>query len=255
MDKLLDADELQPGQMRTRLAETNQALEAVDADLQAEPPEGAGDTERQAREWFLQARRDALQAELLMLDQQVLSADARRELWSARRDQKLLQQKRLRDRRAILENEADRLRHIDAQRVSEETAAAARETADAHPRVKALAEQNRALSEEINSATHALDQLDERQAKLEQDSQRVEQDFRSARQRLDAAGLNRALGQVLIDQRSQLPDLRALRREAQARADIIAEITLNQIRHREEQRNLADLDGYLDQALAGVARR
>jgi len=252
LDRLLDGDEHQPAQLRNRLTETNLALEAADADLQAEPPEGASSTERQAREWFLQARRDALQAERQMLDQQILSADARRELWSARRDHKLVQQQRLRDRRSILENEADRLRQIDAQRVSQETAAAARETADAHPQVKALAEQNRVLSKEINSATHALDQLDERQAKLEQDSQRVEQDLRSARQRLNAAGLNRALGQVLIDQRSQLPNLRALRKEAQARADIIAEISLNQIRHREEQRNLADLDGYLDQALAGV---
>ncbi|MGB5733680.1 MAG: mechanosensitive ion channel domain-containing protein [Thiohalocapsa sp.] len=252
LDKLLDEDEQQPGQMRTRLAEATQALEAVDADLQTEPPDGASSTERQAREWFLRARRDALRAELLMLDQQILSADERRELWSARRDQKLLQQKRLRDRRATLENEADRLRYLDAQRVSDETAAAARETADAHPQVKALAEQNRALSEDITAATQALDQLDEREAKLKQDGQRVEQDFRSARQRLDAAGLSRALGQVLIDQRSQLPDLRTLRKEAETRADIIAELTLDQIRHRDERRRLADMDGYLDQALAGI---
>jgi len=252
LDKLLDETEDQPDRMRARLAETKQALEAVDADREAPPPDNASAAQLQAREWLLDARRDALRSELLMLDQQMLSADARRELWNARRDQKLLQQKRLRERRALLENEADRLRRIDAQRVSEETAAATRETADAHPRVKALAEQNRALSEDITKATEALDQLDERQAKLEQDNQRVEQDYRSARQRLDAAGLNRALGQVLIDQRSLLPDLRGLRREMQARDDIIAEITLDQIRHRDEQRNLADLDGYVDQALAGV---
>jgi len=251
-DKILeDADE-QPDAIRKRISEARQALETLDAELAAAPGTSRNDVEQEARRWMQETQRDALRAELLMRDQQILSFDARRELASARRDQLRAEQKRLRERRAYLENEADRLRLIEAKRVVAETISAQRETADAHPLIKQLVEYGIALSDEIARVTERLGLIDEQQAKIERDTQRIQEDFRSARQRLEAGGLNRALGQVLIDQRSRLPDVRALRKASEARADEIAEITLSQIRHRDEQRMLSELDDYLDAILAGL---
>ena len=47
---------------------------------------------------------------------------------------------------------------------------------------------------------------------------------------------------VLIDRRNELPDLRKFRKDIAARNDQIAEATLHQIRYREDQRTLRDLD-------------
>lgn len=250
LDKVLEDDDDRPEKIRQRLAEATQALEAIDSEMDASTPAGTSEPEQQARTWVLETQQDALRAELLMLDQQILSADARRNLRDTRRDHLFDQQKRLRAHRAYLENEADRLRRIDAERVAAETVAAEREVLDAHPLIRELAAASLTLSRDITKVTEQLGNLDEQQARLEGENQRIEQDFRSARQRLEAAGLNRALGQVLIDQRAQLPDIRRLRKSAQTRADKIAEITLNQIRHRDEQRKLNELDVYLNEILA-----
>ena len=252
LEKVVDDTAEQPAKARLRIAEAKAALESINNELGQSPTAGGGGDEQQARSWALQARRDALRAELLMLDQQISSADARHDLASAQLDRLAFEQKRLRARRTYLQNRADRLRQAEAQRMADETAAAERALAQSHPVVRKLAELNRILSDSISRVTGQLDQLDDRQAELERRTQRIEQDFRSARKRLEVASLNRALGQVLIDQRAQLPDVRKLRRQAEQYADEVADSTLNQIRDREDLRALDDLDGYLAGLLAKV---
>ena len=252
LEKVVDDTAEQPSQARQRIAEAKAALESINNELAQAPAPGNGADEQQARIWSLQARRDALRAELLMLDQQISSADARHDLASAQLDRLAFEQKRLRARRAYLENQADRLRRAEAERMADESAAAERALAESHPVVRGLAEQNRILSDSISRITGQLDQLNDRQVQLERETQRIEQDFRSARKRLEAAGLNRALGQVLIDQRAQLPDVRKLRRQAEQYTDALADSTLNQIRHREDLRALDDLSSYLAGLLANV---
>ncbi|MFE8035484.1 mechanosensitive ion channel domain-containing protein [Thiohalocapsa marina] len=252
INKALDESDLQPTLIRTRLAEARNALESISAELKLPLGETLGTEAREARQWALESRRDALRAEILALDQQLLSADARRELTQARRDQLQHTQKRLREHRAFLENEADRLRRVEAERVRSETAAAERETLGAHPLVRTLAEQNRDLSDAIGDITRDLDQIDEQQAALEERTLALEQNFRSARERLEAVGLSRALGQALLDERNQLPEPRTLRRQSEQRAERIGEITLAEIRHRDELRQLGEMGRYLAEATAGV---
>ncbi len=249
MDKVIDEPANQPEQIRKRLAEAKDALEAINADLASPIQTGATS---EARQWMLESRRDALRAEILALDQKLLSADARRQWAVARRDELLTEQARLRERRAFLENEADRLRSIEAEQVRDESAKAERETAGAPPIVRALAERNRELGDAIGQMTHALAQLDDQQANIELRTRRIEQDFRSARERLEAVGLNRALGQALIDERAQLPDVRKLRGAAAERADTIAEAALTEIRYRDELRKIRETDDYLDELTANI---
>jgi potassium efflux system protein len=237
--------------VRDQLIKAKDALERVEAELQQTPENQSGD-QGSARRWSLESRRDLLRTQIEMLDLQMQSADARRALAAANLDRLEARLRLVKARRAHLEDRANQLRRIDAERARAETEAAERETADADPRVRALAEQNRELGETITAVTGRLDRLDERQAEIEQRTERVSEDFRTTRQRLEAAGLNRALGQVLLDRRRQLPDLRTLRKEAAERAEAIAESTLSQIRLEEELRSLRDLNAWLDAALAGL---
>ena len=211
--------------------------------------DGNSTLEQEANRWALQSHRDALRAELLMLDQEILSFDVRKELTSARRDQLRAQQKQVRARRSYLENEADRLRLVDAKQVSTETEIAQRETADAHPLIKSLVKEDLALGDQILRVTQQLSEIDEQQARLESDTLRLEEDFRSARQQLEAAGLNRILGRMVARAACTLTRLGKLRRAARIREDKIAELTLSQIRHRDELRRLGEVDNYLDDLL------
>ncbi|MGD8207551.1 MAG: mechanosensitive ion channel protein MscS, partial [Thiohalocapsa sp.] len=252
IDKILEDPQQQPQQLRARLTEIRRELETTEADLQTAAATDEGIVADEARQWALETRRDALRAQLLMLDQQVLSTDARQELATARRALLKATGEQLRTNRAFLENEADRLRRLDAERASAEAEAAERETAGAHALVRDLAEQNADLSDEIAAVTAKLAPLDEQQASVERDTERIEQQYRSAQQRVEAAGLSRALSQALIDLRNQLPDHAALRRRSDARAETIAETTLAQIRYRDELRQLRPVGAFVDELLMAV---
>ncbi len=252
VDKVLEEVDKQPTVARKRLGAAKLELQDIDAELKRALPEGLSPVDKQVRQWVLESGRDALRAEVLMLDQQILSAGARTDLNLLRRERGQQELKALKARRAYLENEADRLRHIDAQQVRAETEAAEAATAGAHPIVKQIVKQNAALSDAITGLTGRLDRLDDEQAKIDALRGRIEEDFRSTKQRIEAAGLNRALGQVLIEQRGQLPELRTYRKESAQRAESISDATLNQIRYREELRRLRATDEYLDTALAAL---
>jgi len=255
LDKVIEDLKQEPSAARERLDELKRALAELDEKLNLPPPEGLSEAELEAHQWQLESRRDALRAEVLMLEQRVLSAEARRQLAEARRDLAEHALERIKQRRAYLENEADRLRRIEAKRIQAETEEAARSTETSAPLVHDLAEQNRALSEDISEITEQLDRLDERDREIGDARKRVEEEFDSARERLEAAGLSQAIGQVLLDQRAELPDLRSLRRDATERADTIADLALDQVMNRDRLRELRNLQQAVDETLAeaGVA--
>ncbi|WP_051023743.1 mechanosensitive ion channel domain-containing protein [Thiorhodovibrio frisius] len=250
LDKILDANTKEPARARKRISEANRELDNVNAEITSNDDSLLNPIEAQARRWALETRRDRLRAEILMLDQQLLSVSARSDLNLARRDLAEQALAESRQRRALLENEADRLRHIEASRVESETAEAQRNLADAHPLVRELARENADLSAAISDLTERLDQLDERQSERDASRRQIEEAFRSARQRLEAVGLSRTLGQSLVTQYRQLPDLAALRKASAENADRIAEASLNLVRYRDQLRRDNAWEQRADDAIA-----
>lgn len=244
-----------PTTLRNRITQTRTELGRIDAELGEVTTFAAGpapDDLAQASRWLLEAQRLALNAEQAMLDQQLLSLDARRELADAQLEQLSLDRQALQNRRARLQARADQLRRELAAEVSAETAAVERRTADAHPLIRHLAEDNGSLSQTISSMTEQLAAFRERQLALESDLERIDRDFRSARQRLEAAGLNQALGQALIDRRAQLPRAEELRRDADALATRLGEAALRQIRHEDELQSLYQLEAHVETLLGSL---
>ncbi|WP_058554731.1 mechanosensitive ion channel domain-containing protein [Thiohalocapsa sp. ML1] len=250
LGETLDAADQEPARLRERIAGVDTALRELEGPV-AEA-DGLSEPAREARTWLRQARLAKLRAEQQMLTQQLLSTDARRVLALAQREQAEAELERAKALRAALEARAKDLRRRAAAAVQESIDAERIATAGAHPLVQAAVEQNAALAAAIAGTTEALDKLDDRRVDTERQVRRIDEEFANARKRLEAAGLNRAQGQVLIDQRQRLPDLRRLRRQAAARADQIADSTLKSIRWREELRRLDDLDAWVEQQLANL---
>ncbi len=250
LSEALEADDQRPAKIRARVAAIDSELSELDST--AAGTEALSDRSRELIDWQLQARRALLRAEQQMLEQQLLSADARRQLILAQRERERLALDRAKALRKVLEARADALRKAAAAAVQESLDAERAAAADAHPLVKTWVERNAELGQAIGKTTAALDQLDEQHAAIEQETARIDQEFANARERLEAAGLNRAQGQVLIDQRAHLPDLRRLRRKAAVRAERIADSTLASIRWREELRRMDDLDIWLQEQLAAL---
>jgi potassium efflux system protein len=136
-------------------------------------------------------------------------------------------------------------RQLDTEKVLAEAEVAMRELAGRHPLIQQLVAQNTVLSEEIRSLATDLDRVTDAADVTEKETKRIEENFRKARQKLEIAGLSQVLGQVLQDQRRQLPDVRRYRRLARTSEMLIAESGLRQIHYSEEQNRLEDVPAYL----------
>jgi potassium efflux system protein len=251
IEKELEASGTRPAEARQAIGEAKRELEALEAELELPPPPGESSDLTDARRWALAARRQALRSQVLMLDQELLSQGARIDLLKAQRDKSASDLTRLKDTEQALEGWLNERLEKKAADAALETKEAQLRVAGKHALVQDLARRNAELSQELTATTAELNRLSGVQQEVEEQTQRIGEDFRSARQRLEAAGMTQALGQVLTDQRKRLPDLRGYRKAAAEREEAIAETTLRQIRYAEEQRRLQDLEGYLEELVAG----
>lgn len=246
LSKLIDAGPGRTATARERLIVIKQALDTLDQDLQQATPTGEPPELTQARRWALETQRQALWSEARMLEQELLGQAANEALLKVRHDLATLELRDLRARQRALEEALTERRAEQARAEQLASERAQREAEDKHPLVRDLIQQNAVLTEGLGESAQRLSGLSEELARVEAERKRIEDEYRGAKQRLEVAGLTRALGQVLLDQRNQLPDLRQYRSQIRARENQVADATLRQIRYREEDRQLRDLDRYLD---------
>ncbi len=247
LEQRLNANIERPAAVRTRLIELNQKLESQTAPV---PTSDQAADVALAQRWISATQREAWGAEKRMLEQELLSLAVREALTRAQRDQVAQTLQSLQLRQRALEEQHNQRRSAEvavAQRASEQ---AQRRAEDQHPLVQTVTAENAQIVTSGAQLAQQLNGLTSELAALESERKRIEADFRSSKQRLEAAGLSKALGQILLDHRQQLPDLRQLRKTIDQRDNAVAEATLRQIRYREEERQLRDLDGYLTQRLA-----
>ncbi len=252
MEKELEGRAQRPTEARQRINEAKKELDDVDAQLNLPPPENQSSTLTQARRWALESRQRELRTEIRMLDQELLSQAVRTDLLKAKRDKAAADLKMLERDQRWLEDQVNQQRRAEAEKSQAAAEEAKRQAEGKHPLIQELAQRNAALTEEISALTTELDQLDDQRAELEQQTKRISDEHRSARQRLEVAGVSQALGQVLIDQRNQLPELRPIKKAAAKREQAIADATLRQIRLGEERRQLRDTEAYVKGLTAGV---
>lgn len=247
LGKLLEGSTTRLALARARALELKQTLDQTTTEAAPPTPSGQSTDLAQATAWVLEATRQAQLAELRAIEQELTSLPVREELYRARRDQASGALEHLKGQRTTLEALQVESGKADAARAQVETEEAQRQAAGKHSLVQQAADHNAEITASLGELAERLHGLNEDAGRLEQEQSRVEEEYLGAQQRVEVAGLNRALGQVLIDQRAQLPDQRQLRKAIAQREDEIAELALNQIRDREEQRRLRNLDPVIDE--------
>ncbi len=247
------ADETErPAAIRRRLAEARQSLAETETEVEPAGSQSTVTRESEPRQWLRAAQREALLAEIRALDEELLSQPARFERLTAERDLQALELERSTSRLRDLEAMVIERRRIESERAEADAAAAIRDVEGMPPAVRALAEGNAELTREIAELTRNLEKASGMRERASAEQERVAEDFRAAKQKLEIAGLSQALGMVLQEQRRTLPTVAAVRRQIEARERQIADIALQQIRHREERRGLRSLSRFVDTALAPV---
>lgn len=250
LENLIERNTARPAAIRARLSEVRSALDQVDVELGQTRGDGSTPELAEARTWALETRRHALLAEARMLEQELLSQSVRETLHRAQREEATVRWEALRAQQRQLEELQNQRRRAKAEAAQRESERAEREAADKHVLIQTATSENSAITASLTRLAEKLEGFDTETDAIEAERKRIEEDFKASQQRIEAAGLSRTLGQVLVERRDELPDLRQHRRAIELHEDAIAESTLRQIRYREEQRRLRDIERYVDELIA-----
>ncbi len=256
--KLLDLEQRigenkgRPTIIRQRLPEAKQRLDRVYSELKQPQEAGEDAAKSQASHWLLESRIQLLNAEINMLNQELLSQPLRIDLLEAERDRTQAGIQWSTARISALEGRATLKHQGEVDQARLQAKVILDESAGKHPLVVQLAGKNAALSNEIASMVSRLGQLTQQTEEADQRARRIEDDQKRAREIIEIGGLSKGMGHMLLQRYYALPDPNTLRRQAAIRKDTAAEIGVNRLLHRQQQKQIQDMDGYLDEIVAGV---
>jgi len=240
------AQQDRPAVIRQVLAETNAAL--------AGPPEThagqvTGDEPlelAQARRFANEAQVEELRAQALMLSQELASQPMRLALLEARRDLQEIDLEAVRGRVANLETLSNQIR---LQQTEQAKIAAQMEeltAADKHPLVADLASRNASLSKDVEALAAEIETLKRAERQATQEALRTDESFKNTRKKIEVAGVSQILGQVLQEQRRNLPATGKARKTLRELEQKIAATSLSQILLEEERDELRDVPAYVE---------
>ncbi len=250
LQKQLTDQTERPNAARERLTAAKQSRDEIDSELKQPAPPGELPQLTEVRRWNRQSQMMALNQEIRMLDQELLSQPVRLDLLRAERDKAAQNLENINARIQLLEELVAQKRRTDAERAREEAELAKAEMADKHPLIRQLAEQNAELTDELGEISLRMEKVSASDESAIKDAKRIEAEFQSTKQKLEIAGLSQALGRVLLEQRRLLPDIRTIRKQAEQRESLIAEAALQQIQYKEEYGKLRNAATYVDQITA-----
>jgi len=241
-----------PVEVQNQLTQARQDKDDIEAKLKSEAPADQLPWLTEARLWSRTTRAAALRSEIGMLDQELLSMPMRTNLLEAQRDQAGRTVKRVAARVKMLEELSSRQGHIEAEQAREEAAEAVSDAAGKHAVVQELAEENAGLTRELATISASLRKVNVSDDTIEKEAGRIEDYFRTARERLDIAGLSEVLGEVLREQRQTLPDTRKLRKTISNIESDNAHAALRQVQHSQEYKALRDTDDFIEARTADL---
>jgi potassium efflux system protein len=245
----LETQAQRPEQVRERLNESKKGQVQVQENLESLVSQGQSSRLAEAQRWALEHEFRALNAEMEMHNQELLSQPMRDELLGTQRDMATLELSRESNFVALIEALVTERRLSDAETAKEAADETARQTFGKHPLVQDIATKNTELGDQLNNLAAALENITRQENKAAAQAKRVADNFRLTRQKLEIAGLGEALGQLLLEQRRGLPDSSDFNATEERRQHLVVESSLRQIRNQQERARLRDINVYVDELI------
>ena len=253
LETQIQTQESRPAEMRTRINELRSSREELATLIQITPPPGEQQLLSEARRLNTELRGAAQGAEIDKLEQELVSHSVRLSLLKVQLD--ITRRSRLQvDRRVdLLQEQVNQKRQADADLAQRSAAVAELAAADKHPAVRSIAEANANLTRELPSIVASIDQTTTRIEQARSQASNLEQRLARSRQRLEVAGLNRAIGLLLVEESRNIPQVSQYRAQMRARRNTLSETGLAQVRTREQLREMTTVDARVDEIMQDVA--
>lgn len=225
-DSQIKLEKDRPASARQQLSEAKTRLDEIEKDLkviQAQSGNGEHPLLSETKRILLEARKQARLAESAMIEQELLSHGARLEKNMTMREFASLQLPAYEERILKHQQLINEKKKIEAEAAKRNAEQAEREALGKHPAISELAKENADLGRELELTVKETEKESERCRSTRQLLEKIEKEFSDARQQVDKVGLNRVLGEVLRNQRGQLPQVKKYRNRAEDRKERVAE--------------------------------
>ena len=249
----VSAQQDRPANIRTRIGELRNSLDQLSATLNTPPAPGGNALLSAAQRLNIGLRREARRAELIRLEQELLSYDVRLELLRAERDSAEADATLARQRVELLQSIVNRERRIAARSAQLRAAEAELAAADKHPALREIAEGNLELTRELPATADEIERATTTLRDVETEIQELDQAMARSKQRLEIGGITQATGRLFVDARSNLPRYSEYRTQVRERRQTLSAVGLAQVRVEEERRDLTQLDDQLDAVMDRVS--
>ena len=234
-----------PNSIKERLIALKKAVDATTKVTKTFSVEENIDWMMQAEAWVVETQRLANHSEIKMLDQELLSHQQRMKILKLQRDLTESKVKNVSTREELLGDLLNKRRLSEAQRVHQEVKTTHEKSKDKHPLVQKLAEQNVALSEKLNTYTQNLERISDKESYNRASTKHIGDNLSSSRQKLQLAGMNQEIGEILLKQKGVLPKVSVVKSEISTLQHSISDSGLEQMKYAEEYKQLRDIDTYL----------
>jgi potassium efflux system protein len=252
LETQVSSEEARPAAARDRIADLRGLRDELAAAASAEAAPGQPAQVAEAARLAASLRLAAHAAEIRMLEQELLSQTARVNLLNLQRD--LAARNRLESERRldVIRAEVNRQRQASALLAQQAAAAAELAAADKHPVVRELAEGNANLTSELPALAGEIESVTERLDELNAGRRELEERLARSRQRVEIGGLSRAIGELLEEERRNLPQVSRYRGDVRSRSSLLANIGLSQLRIQEERRGLSPLEAAVERTIEQI---
>lgn len=250
LENVLESRSQRSAQARDKLTFAKSRIAALSEELALPLAEDELPLLGEARRWTLEHEALALNAEIEMLEQELLSQPMRIELLSAQRDKATVELKLLSGRVELLENLNVERRGSEARAAMQQTDETQRLASGKHRLVQEFAERNAKLGELLIEQAISLEQVTEEENRISEQAKRIADNFRIARQKLEIAGLSQVIGQVLLEQSRNLPDPSEFKKAQRSHQNRVVDSSLRQVLNHQERSKLRDLAGYISELIA-----
>ncbi len=222
-DKLSELNN-RPVAAKEQLEVAKQKVDEITAKLKALTPSDEPELLTEARQLNRRARLRARQAEIAMLEQEILTYEIRLKLTEAERELAQEEHARAEKRVTVLEAELKQRLRLTAWQIERETELAERKAAGKHPVLQRVAERNAELSHAVSEIVKDLEKFVVRRAEIAEQMKQIEADLQRARKGLEIAGMSLGVGRFLRSRQRALPEMRGYDRATARRAARTAEI-------------------------------
>jgi potassium efflux system protein len=253
LEARLGSEAQRPALIRNQIAAARSQAEGLASQLGDRLARDESPQFEEATRLAAETRLEAFQAEIVMLDQELLSYGARNELLKAQRDEAAQSASRITQRIDVLREAVSERRRIEAELPIAQARAALEGASADEPLMRELAEENLSLVELLQAQVAQLDELAARERERPRGTQ-IDNAFRSARRRLELEDSSAPVGLSIIERRRKLPSVREYTVERRRLSRSITAVSLRLIEFEEERRALRDASAYTDERIAEAGR-